>query len=604
MAVKTVSIGEALALVKPGNKVFVGTGCGFPRVFVGALESTRIHGVELFHFLTSGLKELLGERQSRYRHRSFFVGTDMIDQVRSGNADYVPLSLYDISRLASNGRLRADVACVQVSPPDKRGYASLGISVDIAPSILKTAKTVIAEINPNMPRTFGDSFIDLNDVTCCIESDLPLVEYVHPAVGDQIKDIARYVAEFVEDGSTLHVDIGRIPNETLKHLRDRRNLGIHSTVITEETLDLVEAGVIDGKRKSVHQGRMVTSFALGTRRFYDFVHENPAVEFYPVEYVSAPALIAQHDRLVSLTQAWAIDLTGQVCTDQFEGQFYSGVSAMPEFHRGAARARGGKPIVCLRSTTDDGKVSRIRPRLLAGEGVSLARPEVHYVVTEYGIAYLFGKSIAERAVSLIEIAHPDFREELLKAARELNLVKPHQDLASRRRYPVEEERSVVLKDGRSVLLRPARAGDVEGVQSVFYRMSQKDVRTRFFRQLSFLSFMDAQRLCNVDFDLNVAFVAVTGSREDEQMAGLGGYFLNPATNLAEVAWMVAPDFQGTGLGRAIQHRLREVAVKSGIRGFTASVLAGNEAAIALMRNLGEQVQFSQDEDTLDFKVFF
>jgi RimJ/RimL family protein N-acetyltransferase len=217
--------------------------------------------------------------------------------------------------------------------------------------------------------------------------------------------------------------------------------------------------------------------------------------------------------------------------------------------------------------------------------------------------YLFGKSIAERAVSLIEIAHPDFREELLKAARELNLVKPHQDLESRRRYPVEEERTVI-KDGRSVLLRPARAGDVEGVQSLFYRMSKKDIRMRFFRQVNLLSFIDAQKLCNVDFDLNVALVAVEGPRENEQVAALGGYSLNPTTNLAEMACMVAPEFRGTGLGRAIHNRLREVAVSRGIRGFTASVLTGNDAAIALMRGFGDHVEFSEDEDTMDLTVFF
>ncbi len=604
MSVKTVTAEEAASLVKPGDKIFVGTGCGLPRVFVGALENTQIHGVEFFHFLTSGLKELLGERGSHYHHRSFFVGTDMEETVQSGAADYVPISLYDVSGMASRGRLRADVACVQVSPPDRRGFASLGISVDIAPPILKTAKSVIAEINPNMPRTYGNSLIDLNDVTCCIQSDLPLVEYLHPPVGDTTKAIARYVAELIEDGATLHIDIGRIPNETLKHLGSRRNLGVHSTMITAEALDLIEAGVINGKRKSVHQGRIITSFALGTRRFYDFVDENPAVEFYAVDYVSAPALIARNDRLVSLTQAWAIDLTGQVCTDQFEGLFYSGVSSAPEFHRGAARSQGGKAIICLRSTTDDGKTSRIRPRLLAGEGVTLARPEVHYVVTEYGMAYLFGKSIAERAVALIEIAHPDFREELLKAAREFKLVRPHQDLVSRRSYAVEEERSVVLQDKRGVLLRPARAGDRQGVESIFYRMSRKDIRTRFFRQLNSLSFMDSQRLCNVDFDLNVAFVAVTGPRENEQMAAIGGYFLNPSTNLAEVACMVAPEFRGTGLGRAIHKRLREVAVSRGIRGFTASVMTGNDAAMALMRGLGEHFEFTEDDDTMEFLVFF
>jgi len=345
--------------------------------------------------------------------------------------------------------------------------------------------------------------------------------------------------------------------------------------------------VITGRHKTLHPGKIVTSFCIGSRRLYEFLHDNPLFEFRPIEYVADPAVVAQNHKMASLTQAFVIDLTGQVCADQYQGEFYSGVSTQPDFHRGAAASRGGKPIVCLRSTTDDGKESRIRPSLLAGEGVTLARPDVHYVVTEFGIAYLFGKSMRERATALIEIAHPDFRESLLEEAKRQALISAAHSLVAARDYLVEEERVVTLKSGRKVMLRPARGSDVQSMQVMFHRMSSKDVHMRFFRDLSALTYEEAQRLCNVDFEKDVAFVAVVGPRENEEIVGTGAYFLNPSTNLAEVAYMIVPEWQGSGLGAALQQRLKEFAIERGLRGFVAEFLQTNSAMLNLAKRLGK-----------------
>jgi acyl-CoA hydrolase/RimJ/RimL family protein N-acetyltransferase len=586
----------AVEAVKPGHRVFVGTACATPISLVEALERRKPTppDVELFYFLTSGLGPLWVEQRSAYRHRCFFVGSDARALVRSGQAEYVPISLTQIPHLTENGRIKADVAFVQVSPPDASGFVSLGISVDIAMSVLRHAKTIVVEVNPFMPRTLGDTFLHVDRIDRFVLAERPLIEYAHEpadAVGERI---ARYVAEIIEDGATLHVDLGRIPNETLKHLHNRKDLGIHSNVITDPVLDLIEQGVITGRQKTLHPGKIVTSFCIGSRKLYEFVHDNPLFEFMPIEYVADPEVVARNYRMASLTQALVIDLTGQVCADQFHGEFYSGVSTQPDFHRGAARAREGKPIVCLPSTTDDGKESRIRPSLLAGEGVTLARSDVHYVVTEFGIAYLFGKSVRERAMALIEIAHPDFRESLLDDAKRQSLVASAHRLVGGSSYLVEEERVVALKGGSKIMLRPARGSDVQSMQVMFHRMSSEDVYMRFFRKVSALSYEEALRLCNVDFEKDVAFVAVSGPRDNEEIVGTGAYFLNPSTNLAEVAFMIVPEWQGSGLGSALQQRLKEFAVARGVRGFVAEVLQANTAMLNLARRLGKIEVKSED----------
>ena len=346
----------AVEIVKPGHRVFIGTACASPIALVEALEHRKPTppDVELFHFLTSGLQPFWVDRPSAYHHRCFFVGSDVRALVHSGQAEYVPISLTQIPYLTANGRIRTDVAFVQVSPPDRHGFVSLGISVDITMSVLRHAKTIVAEVNPFMPRTLGDTFLHVDRIDHFVRVERPLVEYAHQPADAVAERIARYVAEIIEDGATLHVDLGRIPNETLRHLHNRRDLGIHSNVITDAILDLIEQGVITGRHKTLHPGKFVTSFCIGSRRLYEYLHDNPQFEFRPIEYVADPRVVAQNHKMASLTQALVVDLTGQVCADQFHGEFYSGVSTQPDFHRGAARAPDGKSIICLRSTTEDG----------------------------------------------------------------------------------------------------------------------------------------------------------------------------------------------------------------------------------------------------------
>jgi acyl-CoA hydrolase/RimJ/RimL family protein N-acetyltransferase len=605
-ATKLVSAAVAVTVVKPGHKVFTGTGCATPLALIGALEAVRPapSDVEIFHFLTSGLRGVMGNQPSQYRHRCYFVGADMVDYVRRGTAEYVPISLTQIPRLVENGRIRADVALIQVSPPNDHGFVSLGISVDIANSILRHARTIIAEVNRHMPRTHGETLVHIDRIKHLVAVDTPIGEFVHEPIDEVAERVARYVAEIIDDGSTLHIDLGQIPNEALRFLGGRRDLGIHSNVITDSLVDLYERGIVTGRHKTIHQGKIVTSFCFGTKRLYNFVHDNPLVEFHPIEYVADAAVLARNHKMVSLTQAFALDLTGQICADQLTGTFYGGVSTVPDFQRGAALSIGGKPIVCLRATTDGDLESRIRPQLLPGEGVTLARSDVHYVVTEFGVAYLFGKSVRERALSLIEIAHPSFRGKLLESARSLGLVSAAQRLPSRRPYLVEEERAVTLKNSKSVLLRPARASDVVGMQSIFHRMSADDTYMRFFRRLRTLSFEEAQRLCNVDFEGNVAFVAVIGPREHEELIGTGAYVVNPSTNLAEIAFMVVPEWQGTGLGSALLTRLQEFAVSRRVRGFVAEVMHRNTGMLNLAKKLGGSVEIVREGEILEMTAVF
>ena len=604
---KIVSADEAVSVVKAGDWVFIGTACATPLALVRALErlDPPPPDVHLYHFLTTdAISYANGIPKTQYRHRSFFIGVDMRAAAALGVADYVPISLAQVPQLIHNGRIPIDVALIQVSMPDEYGYVSLGVSVDITYTAARMAKKVIAEINPHMPRTLGDTFLHIRQIDRLVLVEDPVIEYRHPAADAIAKKIASYIASVIEDGSTLQIGVGRIPNEALKYLVDRHDLGIHTDVLTDPIVPLIERGIVTGTRKSTHWGKIVASYCFGTRQLYDLMNNNPMFSFHPIEYVADIHLIAQQNRMVSVTQAFAVDLTGQICADQFEGQFYSGVSTQPEFIRGTAYAPGGKPIICLPSTTDDGKTSRIRPLLLTGEGVTIARSDVHYVMTEYGIAYLFGKSIQERTLSMIEIAHPDFRPWLMEEAKRLHYLPEDQTLKSAVGYPVGEERTVTLKNGTSVLIRPARASDVPGLQDMFYRMSQEDIYTRFFRGLRSLSASEAQRLCNVNYDTGVAFIAVVGTRENEKIVGSSVYYVNLSTNMAEVAYMIAREWQGLGLGNALQLRLTDYAKARGLRGFTAEILAENPKMVKLAKQACNNVSFKRHGISYEVTMFF
>src|SRR6476660_1122779 len=603
---KFVSAERALSAIRAGSRVYIGTGCGAPHSLLAQLEAMNPGpaDLEFVSFVTtSALPQIEGTSRTHYRHRTFFVGSEMRGLVHGGQLGYVPISLEEVPRLLTSGRLPIDVALLQVSPPDARGFVSLGVSVDLAPAILSVARSVIAEINPAMPRTYGESMVHLNRFDALVMVDMPVAQYVHPNIGEVAERVARYIASIIDDGSTLQIGLGRVPNGALRHLRDRRDLGIHSDVITDGVVDLVEAGVVTGRCKTRYRDRIVASYCLGTRRLYDFVDDNPGLHFLPIDQVCHPEEVARQSRMVSITQAFAVDLTGQVCVDQFEGEFYGGVSTQVGFIRGAARSPGGKPIICLASTTDDG-ASRIKPSLAAGDGVGIARSDVHYVITEYGIAYLFGKSIRERAVALIEVAHPRWREELLTAAKKLYYARPDQYLASQAAYSVGEERIATLKNGFKVMIRPARAADAGALQGLFHRLSEDDVYTRFFRRVRSLSYRELQTLCNVNHETDVAFLAVIGPRENEKIVGSACYFLSPTTNLAEVAFMVAPEFQGAGLGTALQACLREYAMRRNVRGFVFEILPRNASMLRLAARAQGTITTSRDNDTVHVTALF
>lgn len=414
----------ALRCVRRGQRLFVGSGAAEPQSLVAALveHPDDLAGNEIVHILTLGVAPYVQERlKGIFRHNAFFIGANVREAVAEGRADYTPIFLSEIPRLFCSGRMPIDVALIQVSPPDAHGFCSYGVSVDVVMAAAECAGVVIAEVNPRMPRTLGDSFIHMDRIAALVENDAPLPEALPPECDEVALRIGGHVAELVEDGATLQVGIGAVPNAVLRQLRDKKDLGVHTEMFSDGLLDLVEAGVITGCRKSLLPGKIVTSFCMGSKRVYDFVDNNPLFEFRPVDFANDPLVIAQNDRMVSINAALEIDLTGQVCADSIGGRFYSGIGGQVDFVRGASRSKGGKSIIAIRSTAEDGTISRIVPHLKEGAGVVTTRGDVHYVVTEYGVADLWGRSVRERALALISVAHPEFRDILLHAARDCHL---------------------------------------------------------------------------------------------------------------------------------------------------------------------------------------
>jgi RimJ/RimL family protein N-acetyltransferase len=508
---------------------------------------------------------------------------------------YLPLSLPDVPRLFEGRLLPLDVAMVQVTPPDDDGTCSLGISVDVTKAAVLTAPTVIAEVNPHMPRTSGDSRVPVDRIAAFVPVDAPVVEYLHEPAGEVAEQIARYVARLIEDRSTLQVGLGRVPNQMLAHLTNRRDLAIHSDVICEPIVDLVASGVVTGP--------VATSWAMGTRRLYDLVDGDPRFSFHPIDHICDPAVIRSHERMVSVTQAHTIDLTGQVSTETLDGELYGGVSTGPAFHRGALASPAGTAIVCLASMTPAGG-SAIRAELGPEEAVAIPRADVHWVITEYGTAYLFGRSLAERAVALIDIAHPDRRDELLDAAKASGLVGRRQELRSRTAYPVDEVRAVRLRDGREVMIRPTRTSDAASMQELFYRLGEEDVQTRFFQQLTSLTDTAAQHLSSVDYEEEMAFAAVVGPSERERVIATSSYFLNPATGLAEVAYLVDPEWQGAGLGATLHAILVSYAREHGARGLRADVLRRNSKMVHVFERGDHSLSVKSEGGVLELTMLF
>ena len=418
---------KAVSFIEPNQRVYVHPGCATPGVLLDAMcrIPSYIKNVEVIHLLTLGISPYSSpEMEGRFRHNALFIGKNLRKAVNEGRADFTPVFLGEIPHLFSRGILPIDIAFIHVSPPDKYGYCSFGVGVECTKPATEVAKIVIAQVNPNMPRTLGDSFIHIDKIDYLVEVDAPLSEFKKEAKNGSPKDeeifrkIGRYIANLIEDGSTLQLGIGEIPEAVLTYLLDKSDLGIHTEMFSDGVMQLVEAGVLTNEKKSIHPGKIISSFVLGSRKLFDFIDNDPILEFHPSHYVNDPFVIAQNDKMVAINSAIEVDLTGQVCADSIGSHFYSGFGGQLDFIRGASRSKGGKPIIALSSTARGGKCSRIVPFLSQGAGVTTTRGDVHYVITEYGIADLYGKTIRQRAKALVDIAHPDFREELEKYVSE------------------------------------------------------------------------------------------------------------------------------------------------------------------------------------------
>ena len=420
---KLTSADQAVSAIRSGDRVYVHPGCAAPAVLTEALlkRAPSLHDVEILHLLTFGKADYtLPQYDGHFRHNALFMGANVREAVVAGRADYTPIMLGEIEKLFCSGEMPIDTVLMQLSSPDEYGYMSLGVGVDCTLNAARCARHVIAEVNRRMPRVHGDSFLHVSKVEAIVETDRPLLELKPEPFTELQARIGEHVASLIPDGATLQVGIGGIPDAVLACLGDKRDLGIHSEMCSDGVIALIEAGVINGERKSIHRGKVVVGFVLGTDKLFRFIHENPIFELHPTQYTNDPFVIAQNERMIAINSAIQVDLTGQVCSDSIGTRPYSGIGGQLDFIRGAARSKGGKPIIALPATAKNGTISRIVPMLDSGAGVVTTRADVHYVVTEYGVAYLHGKTLRQRAEALIAIAHPKFRDELYDFAAKVH----------------------------------------------------------------------------------------------------------------------------------------------------------------------------------------
>jgi len=530
--------------------------------------------------------------------RSFYLGSGKVRGVAENKRFITPMNLSDIPRLFKSRKLPIHVALIQVTPPDDFGWLSLGVSVDITLAAALSADLVIAEVNPKMPRVLGQSFIHVNDVDVFVEHEEDILTIGDLPEMKAANTIGKLISRLIDDGSTIQIGLGTTSQATLLALSEKNDLGVHTQYLTDDMMHLVARGVITNRKKGFNDGKLVASSAIGTQMLYEFLHDNPAVDFRPSDYVNNPGIISRHHRMVSMNVAMAMDLTGQVAADALSHNYYSGVTGMLDFVRGAARAEDGKSIIMLTSTsTSDGK-SRIVP-MLEDTAVVVPRGDVHYVVTEYGAVNLFGKSLQERAMAMISIAHPDFREELFHKAKERGLLGEERSLNESMHgvYPVELEETRKI-DGQTVAIRPSKPVDERRIQEHFYNMDTDDIVSRFFHEKHSFVRDDLEDLLEVDYIKNLTIVAVVGEFGFGKVVAVGEYLLNPANNMAEVAFSVDREYQGKGLGKIVINKLAEAARENGIVGFFAYTSTGNKGMIRLFKSLPYKVKTKFEEDMI------
>jgi len=598
------TLSEAIGLIKPGQRVFIGSSCGAPQALVRefAEASDRFTDIEVVRLLAleSTPLTLIANKTGDHRLniRSFYLGSAKPKGLARNIRFIAPVNLSAIPRLFKNRHIPIHVALIQVSPPDDFGWMSLGVSVDVTLSAALSAERVIAQVNPKMPRVLGRSFIHVNDVHTIVEHEEDILTIGKSPESESANMIAQQIQKLIDDGSTIQISLGTTPQATLLALSEKNDLGIHTQYLTDEIMHLFSKGVITNRRKGLNEGKLVASSAIGTRELYEFLDDNPGIEFHPSDYVNDPGVISRHNKMVSMNVAMEMDLTGQVAADALPFNYFSGITGMPDFIRGSAQSEGGKSILMIASTSMQGKRSRIVP-LLSDTAVTVPRGDVQYVVTEYGAVNLFGKTYQERALAMISIAHPHFRDQLFHEAKKMGLLSAERTIKDSLQgvYPVKLEEHLDIEK-EQITIRPAKPDDERRIQEHFYSLDKDDVVARFFHEKTSFFHDEVEDISQVDYINNLTLVAVCGEIGFERVVGIGEYLLDPAKDMAEIAFSIGKDYQGKGLGKRLLRKLFEAARENGIRGLFAYIAPENRAMIRLFKTIPCKTRTSFEGDML------
>lgn len=596
-----------------GDRIFIGTACGEPQYLVNSLVQyaqsypKAFFDAEVIHVWTLGVAPYTNEKfKHNFRHNSFFVGTNTREAVNTGMADYTPIFLSQVPSLLRRGIIEIDVAMVQTSMPDSHGFLSLGVSVDIVKAAVESARHVVIQVNSKMPRVHGDAFIHIEDADFIIHHDEDLLEF-DTEIPDELSDkVGKYVSRIIEDGDTIQVGYGRMPNAILKNLSGKKNLGVHTELLSDGVVDLIKAGVINNSEKSVDRGKAIASFSMGHKSTYEFIHDNPGIEFRSIDYTNNPLVISQHKKMTAINAALEIDLTGQATAESIGPTFFSGIGGQADFMRGAVLSPGGKTILTLRSTTEDEEHSRIVPFLPEGAGVTLNRGDAHYVVTEYGIAYLHGKNIRERAMDLIAIAHPKFRPWLIEQAKKNGLIYRDQAFIPGKRgeYPENLETYRTTKSGIKLHFRPVKISDEELLKDFFYSLSDQSMYRRFISTRKDMPHERLQDMVVIDYTKEMVILAVIEQGGKEIVVGVGQYGIQEHQHSAEVAFAVSDDYQYKGIGQELLKYLTQLAKRDGLLGFTAEVLVENKPMLHLFEKMGFNIDKRTSAGVFELKMEF
>lgn len=595
--------------LKSGDRIFIGSNAAVPNALIDNLiiNSAGLHDIETVHILTLS-ENIWVEPQHKdlFKVNTLFIGGSKIrDAIAQGRADYTPCFISDIPRLFSEHSLPLDAALIMVSPPDEAGYCSLGVSVDIVSAAVKSAKYVIAQINPKMPRTHGHSFVHMKQINAWINVDQRLPELLPPVFDQRIERIGQYVAMLVENGATLQIGIGKIPDAVLRYLAHHKDLGVHSEMISDGVIDLMLKGVINNRKKTFHKGKSVVTFCLGSKKLYDFVDDNPNIEFYPSEYVNSPINVARNDNMISINSAIEVDLTGQVVADSIGYQFYSGIGGQVDFIRGASLSKGGKPIIALPSTTKDGEISRIVAHITEGGGVVTSRGDVAFVVTEFGIASLQGKSIRERALELIRIAHPKFRDKLLSDVRKHYWVPQYQENtpSSVPELGVMGLKKFTFSDIKYTL-RALCPADERKLQEFFYSHTKQTILMRYNHQLTQMTREKSCDLVSVNQETDLALCFTQQNHLGEAIHAVARYYYIKASHSAEVAFVIDECLRRQGIASALLDEIIAIARQRQLTALLAYVRRDNTPMLKVFEKAGFIRQASDDFEQINLVFSF